>query len=185
MINIAQLTRANNTIEFVTFVSKLKLQRSQVTEHIGRFAPGSRHSPRSNLTPPLSATPAPASLMRTRMKLLSCIAPCAPASCGAFRFTEILDRLRGFAASGSKAGRRQFFELLERDLRRFFSNEGQPPCAPPCPAATRNLSLNSRDEYRSLISRLRNAPFCTANSSNHWVRRYDRVSGNACCDRCV
>ena len=50
--------------------------------------------------------------MRTRMKPLPRTAPGARATCEAFRFTEILDRLRGFAASGSAN-----YGLLKRDPR--------------------------------------------------------------------
>jgi hypothetical protein len=51
-----------------------------------------------------------------RTKLLPRTAPGARATCEAFRFTEILDRLRGIAASGTKVADANF-GLLKRDPR--------------------------------------------------------------------
>src|ERR1035437_2097932 len=75
---------------------------------------------RRNSTPPLSGTRSPASLMPMPMKLLPRTAPGARASCEAFRFTEILDRLRGAAASGSTSSpaRVRFQNIKQISLRK-------------------------------------------------------------------
>ena len=74
---------------------------------LARFASGSNPSTRHNSTLPLSETPAPASLTPSRMMHLPRTAPGFPATCEAFRFTQILDRLPRSATSGAKAGRCQ------------------------------------------------------------------------------
>src|ERR1700731_220032 len=61
---------------------------------------------RGSLMPRSSATPRPASLMRMRMKPWPRTAPGVRASCEAFRFTEILDRLRSATTTRPKASER-------------------------------------------------------------------------------
>ena len=55
----------------------------------------------------IARTQTPASLMRLRTKPLPRTTPDARARCDAFRVTKILDRVRGIAAPGPKAGRRE------------------------------------------------------------------------------
>src|SRR6266478_10223437 len=74
-----------------------------------------------------AGTSVPASLMGTRMRPLPRTAPGARATCEAFLFTEILDRLRGIAAPGSKAGRRQFWTPQTRSAPSIAAIEESRP----------------------------------------------------------